>query len=88
MKKGKNAPNIFLNLEKFRAKSNIVFELKDREGNLINNENDIVEEFAKHFEAVYNDFEIDENKINNKMDDFIKNINLKSLNIEEKQESD
>ena len=88
IEEGEKNTKYFLNLEKFRANNNTVFELKDREGGLILDEGEIVEEFAKHFESVYDNLDIDTDNIGNNMDNFLQNVSLKTLNPEEKQNID
>ena len=78
---------IFLGLEKFRAKSNTVFKIRNDKGNIITEENEIVEVFAEYFKKVYSDT-IDKEVIDDSLNIFLENIDLKQLNNEERNDID
>ena len=83
IKEGEKCKDFFLGLEKHRASSNTVYKVKNSDGILVTDENEIVETFANFFKNVYSS-SIEKDKVDSNLDNFLKNVNLKQLNAEEK----
>ena len=79
IEKGEKSTNYFLNLEKYRANNGTVFKIIDKNGNLITDEKDIVEVFADHFSNVYSDNSMNDEDLDSNMENFLNNVNLKTL---------
>ena len=79
---GEKCSKYFLALEKHNGVQNTVFNIKDKFGEIKTMGKDIVAVFADHFSHVYAN-NVEEDNIQNNMEEFLNNVNLKSLtNIE------
>ena len=87
IEEGEKCTNFFLGLEKFRATCSTVYKIRNNKGDIVTDETEIVETFAKHFENVYSD-NLDNTEIDNNLDKFLNNVNLKQLNDLEKTSLD
>ena len=82
---GEQNSKFFLNLEKSRANAKIISSLQLENGNIITDQQDILEAQRTHFQNLYSNYNQSDN-LPNDIDDFLFECNIPTLN-EEDQES-
>ena len=84
IEEGEKCNKYFLAMEKHRANVNTIKQLTGEGGRNITDEKEIVEEIGKKFEARYNKVPKSNEFIERSMRNYTRNLNLPSLNEEEK----
>lgn len=82
IEEGEKNTKYFCNLERTRAKNNIITRLEDQQGNIITEQNLILQKQVQHFSSIYNQTTEEEN-IHTATDNFLKNEDFPRLNKEE-----
>ena len=85
---GEKCNSYFLSMEKHRANINTIKSLTGEDGRLITKEKEIVEEIGKRFEVRYNKVQKSREFISNAMRNFTRELNLPSLDEEERERID
>lgn len=88
IKEGERCTKYFLAVEKSRSNTNVIKRVMNASNEFIHGEAQIVEEIASQFELKYNVENNQPNEIARLFDRYIRNINLPSLDDEERQKCD
>ena len=84
IEEGEKNTKFFLNLEKGRGKYNTITKLKTADGDIITNELELIEEIKEKYKARYNKSDLTYTKVSDLMNNYINDLNLPSLNEEER----
>ena len=82
VEEGERSNKYFLGLEKIRAKSKIMEQVKDENGNIIDEQSKIHDRQRKYFARLYSKT-IQEDDMENKIDDFIQGCDIPKLSAEQ-----
>ena len=84
IEQGEKCTKYFLTLEKIRSENNTITRIKNREGNITTNETKILEEISSKYNERYNKSKLSYNQVSDLMNDYVLNLNLPSLDEEER----
>ena len=84
IEEGEKNTKLFLALEKSRSECNTITSLKNSEGGKIKGEQDILEGIRSKYKDRYNSSKQSYQQVSNLMDEYVKNLNLPSLDAEER----